>query len=498
VTQTFDHLSAVDCFKCDPNYQQSAEDSTMKLSATVLFVTSLLLPKATSFVPSTRRHVFPSSTSHITRQSPSSRLSVVLFDTQLKPLATEGDWTAFLDAEGTGIVYYFNGITGESMWEPPTETFPDVQLKGSVRRKARQKQEEYVKAVAEQEQKATNKGFLSGLLADEDKQVANGEKQSQDDWFSFLYEYRQVRQREEENVAGSFLGNLFAAKPKPLEMEQKTAPVPEISAPEEVVLEAVPEFVEEEEEPVDLEPITIDMGAYVLPHPAKVRWGGEDAVFTKGRTFGVMDGVSGADKLEGVPLYSKTLVAELKESVGEEGLDIRQLSKLLSDAAETADQTATGASTAIVASISENGFLRVLNVGDSTCIIIRNGKVAGKSREISHYFECPYQLSADSPDRPKDGTKWNVELLKGDIILMASDGVFDNISEDDVAEMVAAGPKPTSVIAKRVADKARKVSVNNNAETPYAKMAKRYGDPNYSEGVGGKLDDVCCVVVRYG
>jgi protein phosphatase PTC7 len=272
-------------------------------------------------------------------------------------------------------------------------------------------------------------------------------------------------------------------------MEQETAPVPENIAPEEVV---------EEEEPVELKPITIDMGAYVLPHPAKVRWGGEDAVFTKGRTFGVMDGVSGADKVEGVPLYSKTLVAELKETVGEESLDIRQLSKLLSDAAEIADQTATGASTAIVASISKDGFLRVLNVGDSTCIIIRNGKVAGKSREISHYFECPYQLSVDSPDRPKDGTKWNVELLKGDIILMASDGVFDNMSDEDVAEMVAAGPKPTSVIAKRVADQARKVSVNSNAVTPYAKMAKRYGDPNYSEGVGGKLDDVCCVVVRYG
>ena len=44
------------------------------------------------------------------------------------PLAKEGNWEAFLDEETTGQIYYFNTITGESLWEPPTLTFPDITL----------------------------------------------------------------------------------------------------------------------------------------------------------------------------------------------------------------------------------------------------------------------------------------------------------------------------------------------------------------------------------
>jgi len=126
----------------------------------------------------------------------------------------------------------------------------------------------------------------------------------------------------------------------------------------------------------------------------------------------------------------------------------------------------TGASTCIVASISPEGFLRVLNVGDSTCIVVRDGKVAARSIPISHYHECPYQLSSDSPDRPRDGTKLNVEILRGDLILMASDGVFDNIDETTVANTVASWPKEPSVIAKRISEEARKVSFDKQANTP--------------------------------
>jgi protein phosphatase PTC7 len=69
-------------------------------------------------------------------------------------------------------------------------------------------------------------------------------------------------------------------------------------------------------------------------------------------------------------------------------------------------------------------------LGDSSCVVIRNGKVTAKTKDIQHYFDCPYQLSADSPDRPKDGTKLNLELMKGDLILMGSDGIFDNLPRE--------------------------------------------------------------------
>ena len=34
----------------------------------------------------------------------------------IKPLAKEGSWNAYLDDEETGLVYYFNTLTGERTW----------------------------------------------------------------------------------------------------------------------------------------------------------------------------------------------------------------------------------------------------------------------------------------------------------------------------------------------------------------------------------------------
>ena len=174
-----------------------------------------------------------------------------------------------------------------------------------------------------------------------------------------------------------------------------------------------------------------------------------------------------------------------------------EITKRLLQCVEIADQTATGASTAVVACIGQDGFLRALNVGDSACLVIRNGRVVAKTREISHYFECPYQLSVDSPDRPRDGTKLNVELARGDLVLMGSDGIFDNLSEKQVLEVVDKEEKNLSTMAKRVSEVSRKVSLDQKAPTPYAKLAKRYGDPDFADGLGGKVDDVSCIVVRY-
>eukprot|EP00536_Pseudo-nitzschia_multiseries_P011120 jgi/Psemu1/307919/fgenesh1_kg.363_\ len=242
--------------------------------------------------------------------------------------------------------------------------------------------------------------------------------------------------------------------------------------------------------------IKIEIGSHILPHPAKVRWGGEDATFIKGRTFGVFDGVSGAEKEDGVPLYSRTLANEMKKMCGMNGDTVQEMTTYLSSAASYADGSATGASTAVVASIGENGFLQALNVGDSCCMVVRDGKVTAKTREISHYWECPYQLSEDSPDQPKDGTKLNVELIPGDLIIMGSDGVFDNVNDDQLLELVAksSGVKPTS-LAKKVCDLSRKVSLDKTAATPYSKQAQRRGDADFRDGLGGKVDDVSCIVV---
>ncbi|GAX25312.1 hypothetical protein FisN_5Lh401 [Fistulifera solaris] len=46
--------------------------------------------------------------------------------TSPQALAQQGDWGAFVDEDGTGRIYYFNVVTGESRWNPPTSDFPMV------------------------------------------------------------------------------------------------------------------------------------------------------------------------------------------------------------------------------------------------------------------------------------------------------------------------------------------------------------------------------------
>eukprot|EP01083_Nonionella_stella_P188040 692290_1 len=95
-----------------------------------------------------------------------------------------------------------------------------------------------------------------------------------------------------------------------------------------------------------------------MPHPEKMSWGGEDALFVSGKSFGVFDGVSGAEKVDGMPLYSNTLAQKLKSSVGKGGLSIEEIKAKMLTAAEYADMSATGASTAAVASIGDDDILR--------------------------------------------------------------------------------------------------------------------------------------------
>jgi protein phosphatase PTC7 len=169
----------------------------------------------------------------------------------------------------------------------------------------------------------------------------------------------------------------------------------------------------------------------------------------------------------------------------------------LTKAAEFADQSATGASTAVVASLSETGMLSALNLGDSVCIVVRDGKVIARTKSLIHKFDCPYQLSEDSPDRPKDGTKLVTQVQSGDFVVMGSDGIFDNLPEQSVAELVQTNRKQrAATLTRKIVEQSRRVSLDSSADTPYARLAKRNGEQDYTSGRGGKVDDASCIVVK--
>jgi protein phosphatase PTC7 len=556
----------------------------------------------------------------------SSTSSSSLYMTNPEPLATEGDWSAYLDSETTGYIYYFNGVTGESTWEPPTDTFPalnaDDAMKEQRRKERREKRAERgggvlsgffkgggdkgststtVEQLQELENMASNTQFLSELdsvIAEAEEAIAIADKiekappQNKGGFFSTLrgfvsgeeaveevetliadaeertanifegigfgtakkaepkkaattsaaVEKRESPppQQEEQNVWVEGLKNLFTrtfGKPpttttskeaKKVVAVEETIPTktqkadvsdsdfldviwgaetsarPTLNSAEmmkafQVQTTTADDKVVKVDDTDKFKTVELEAALQVKPHPEKVSWGGEDYGFSVGRTFGVFDGVSGAEKEMGKQLYSKFLSESMKKKIGKDGLSIKEITDYMTEAKVMADEMATGATTAVVASIGEDNVLRALNLGDSVCLVLRDGAVAARTREIIHFFDCPYQLGDDSPDRPKDGTTLQAEIFPGDIIVAGSDGVFDNLSDADVCDIVGSfGPRAKAAqIAKKIVDKSRVVSLDTSAVTPYSTVARgRSGYDQYKSGRGGKVDDISCIVVK--
>mmetsp|Transcript_27118 Transcript_27118/g.60275 ORF Transcript_27118/g.60275 Transcript_27118/m.60275 type:complete len:543 (+) Transcript_27118:305-1933(+) len=449
----------------------------------------------------------------------------------MKPLATEGDWSAYLDDDTTGLIYYFNGKTGESVWEPPTKTFPSVKMTRRQEQIMKQKRTEYESSLQQEDGKSGG-GFFASLLGGSGDETANdgaSDEIAAKEETTFAEEVMKAPKggfgsffasaRKESSSAGgiieeaivdegAFAGSFkedksatvaaaTAKEPSPVVEEDVSAPA---AAPPKKGF-ALADIFKAKPKDADIiipseTPIKIEVASKVLPSPEKASWGGEDAVFTKGRTFGVFDGVSGAEKEAGLALYSFTLASQIKGLIGTDGLTLAEMTDVLETAADIASMEATGASTATLASIGEDDILRVLTLGDCSVLVYRDGKVAAKSKEITHYFDCPYQFAEDSPDRAKDATKLTFPVQSGDIVVAGSDGIFDNLTSDQIWEQISSVPPRAGMIAGKVINQSRTVSLDEEAPTPYAKQAQRNRYEKYKSGLGGKVDDISCVVVR--
>lgn len=200
-----------------------------------------------------------------------------------------------------------------------------------------------------------------------------------------------------------------------------------------------------------------------------------------------------------------------------------------------------GGSTASVAIATEDGKLEVANLGDSGFVHLRLNAVHTYSEPQTHAFNTPYQLSivpasmlaraaafggAQLCDYPKDADVTQHNLKHGDIVVLASDGVWDNLFNQDILRIVSRlmtsiGAWQTSddgirvvdnlgrftetdasaqrivtlqtAIAVEIAAAAKAASVNQRLDGPFAKeVQKYYPQENWH---GGKIDDICVVVL---
>lgn len=171
-----------------------------------------------------------------------------------------------------------------------------------------------------------------------------------------------------------------------------------------------------------------------------------------------------------------------------------------------------GGTTANVAHLSSDGRLDVTNLGDSWCAVFRDSKLVFQTEPQTLGFNTPYQL-AIIPDeiqqaaakngnryiqnQPSDADEYNFQLSKGDIVILATDGVTDNIAIEDLELFLRDNNDQLNENLQKTADELVKkvVKISKDPEFPsvFAQEISRLTGKLYK---GGKEDDITMVVVK--
>jgi protein phosphatase PTC7 len=261
--------------------------------------------------------------------------------------------------------------------------------------------------------------------------------------------------------------------------------------------------------------LSFEFGASMLDHPEK-KGGGEDSFFKSslGKSLGVADGVGGwADDVRGSARdYARALCRQAQSL--SEARPMPTGLQLLSDAYNTVPEGVEGAATFVVAVLTSHG-LSLAWVGDSAALVLRRTvgeyNVIFRSNEQQHSFNFPFQLStAPESDGPGSADQALVDVHEDDLIILASDGLFDNLFDEEIVAIVSEAddraPANLDALARRLAstaqDRAGIMSLSTRGRaalqptpTPFEVSARSKG----MDFVGGKLDDttvVCARVVR--
>jgi protein phosphatase PTC7 len=298
---------------------------------------------------------------------------------------------------------------------------------------------------------------------------------------------------------------------------------------------------------------------------------GHDAFFvsrvndTGSVAFGVADGVGGwvdsgvdpADFSHGFCDYMASAAYEHKAGDSAKPLTARSLMQKGYDAICSDGSVRAGGSTACVAIASPDGTLDVANLGDSGFLQLRLNGISASSEPQTHAFNTPYQLSLVPPsvaaraaafgggqlsDLPRDADVTQHNLRHGDVLLFATDGVLDNLFNQDILRLASRAlvnnggwvmtesggvrvadsleqlvkpadgeeesgadtpakkrrnnsttPTLQSVLATAIVSAARSASINTKIDGPFAKEVQKYYP--HENWRGGKVDDICVVAV---
>ncbi|KAF0988853.1 hypothetical protein HZS_7123 [Henneguya salminicola] len=241
---------------------------------------------------------------------------------------------------------------------------------------------------------------------------------------------------------------------------------------------------------------------------------GEDSAFTvlssRYSFFGIADGVGGYRKYRIDPsLFSSTL---MKLCLNKSLTVIKNYArpnckKIIDDGYNqllSLQERIYGGSTINISCFDHrSGELSISNLGDSRVMVIqptRNQIFTTNSQQ--HHFNCPYQLSNTSDDivitnftfKQFDSEQYSLQLHHGDIIIIGTDGFFDNMSPEDIIEITKKynyGRESFPIYYHTLLDTARKYAFDPLKISPFG---LEHLEQKKQPFLGGKRDDITLIV----
>lgn len=84
----------------------------------------------------------------------------------------------------------------------------------------------------------------------------------------------------------------------------------------------------------------------------------------------------------------------------------------------------------------DDAVIKIANLGDCMAMLVRGRDIVWRSEEMWWSFNTPVQLGPVSPSHPKDAQVFDLPVRADDILILASDGLSDNLWDEEVLEEV--------------------------------------------------------------
>eukprot|EP00667_Euglena_gracilis_P008305 EG_transcript_8403 len=232
---------------------------------------------------------------------------------------------------------------------------------------------------------------------------------------------------------------------------------------------------------------------------------GEDSFFLASHALGLADGVAGSRTPDSDPsILANKLMQYAQEVVVQQpsGNDASPLAIMQEAYNRTTSEALCGAATVLIACVGNAGELRTANLGDALLLVIREGAVAFQTGQTVWGFNFPYMLYGTVPcgiqpsvqrNVPEESVVEHFQLQDGDLIVVGSDGVWDNLFVEEVLKILAASPDAApEVLAAAILKDAVAASESRYRRTPFMVQADSEG----MDHQGGKPDDCTVLVSR--